>query len=140
MRCEPAFVRERARNLRGSRAARWGRRAARTMASCASALGTHTSGDVQSLHATRGCAPSALCARRSRDFFPDLGVRFCEGNRSLGHKGRNGRWAFTSCAFGPSRSTRELSFFNKIFFLFRKLLYFFWPKKVNSLFSIGKQR
>ena len=70
MRCEPAFVRERARNLRGSRAARWGRRAARAMASRASTLGTHTSGDVQLLHATRGCAPSALCTRRSRDFFP----------------------------------------------------------------------
>ena len=40
----------------------------RAMASRASAFGTHTSGDVQSLHATRGCAPSALCARRSRDF------------------------------------------------------------------------
>ena len=29
MRCEPVFVREQARNLRGSRAARWGRQAAR---------------------------------------------------------------------------------------------------------------
>ena len=87
MRCEPAFVRERARNLRGSRAARWGRRAARAMASRASAFGTHTSSDVQSLHAARGCAP-APCARGAHGIFFSWLLRTAgEGDIDLGFSG-----------------------------------------------------
>ena len=78
MRCEPAFVHEQARNLRGSRAARWGRRAARAMASRASALGTHTSGDVQSLHAT-GVRTQRPVRAALTGFFSESGDRINRG-------------------------------------------------------------
>ena len=80
MRCEPAFVRERARSLRGSRAARWGRRAARDGEPRFRARDPHVRRrPMVARH--EGCAPSALCARRSRDFFPARGA----GVRVVGH-------------------------------------------------------